>query len=136
MRRLLSLVFLVTGETEAFGGGLIFAVGFLLWDALYKPMDKTQTKIQYASKSKWNYVDSIKSKPQLDRLMRAREGELTARKVDRISGKAVFVGSTGGDYKTTLNKCTCPDFQKRNMPCKHMYYLADACGLLDEVKNV
>lgn len=34
-------------------------------------------------------------------------------------------------YKTTLERCTCPDFQHRNLPCKHMYKLAYLLGAID-----
>jgi hypothetical protein len=27
-------------------------------------------------------------------------------------------------YTTALEKCTCPDFQARELPCKHIYFLA------------
>lgn len=40
-----------------------------------------------------------------------------------------FAGSEGGQYHTTLSGCTCPDFQKRKVPCKHMYYLAIKCNI-------
>lgn len=28
------------------------------------------------------------------------------------------------EYETTLRYCTCMDFRKRRLPCKHMYFLA------------
>ncbi len=31
-------------------------------------------------------------------------------------------------YHTTLTSCTCPDFKERNVPCKHMYRLANELG--------
>ena len=34
-------------------------------------------------------------------------------------------------YDTTLYSCTCPDFQFRKIPCKHMFHLALDFGLLD-----
>ena len=34
-------------------------------------------------------------------------------------------------YKTTLKNCSCPDFQHRNLPCKHMYRLACLLGIID-----
>lgn len=36
---------------------------------------------------------------------------------------AVFKGSKGNTYTTTLESCTCPDFDEYNEPCKHMYRL-------------
>uniref|UniRef100_UPI0028A2CD53 SWIM zinc finger family protein n=1 Tax=Oscillibacter sp. TaxID=1945593 RepID=UPI0028A2CD53 len=33
-------------------------------------------------------------------------------------------------YHTTLYKCSCPDFSRRNIVCKHMFRLAMEVGLL------
>ena len=43
-------------------------------------------------------------------------------------------GSSGNVYRTTLSDCTCPDFQFRHTPCKHMYYLACDMGLLSTME--
>lgn len=40
-------------------------------------------------------------------------------------------GECGIVYDTTLYSCTCPDYQFRKIPCKHMFYLALDFGLLD-----
>lgn len=45
-----------------------------------------------------------------------------------------FAGSEG-PYRTTLNRCSCPDFIKRQFPCKHMYRLAVEIGLFDDMVN-
>lgn len=63
------------------------------------------------------------------RKRRAMDGELTPIRIYPESKKAIFSGSEGGKYRTTLKKCSCPDFQKRNVPCKHMYYLARKCDI-------
>jgi len=42
----------------------------------------------------------------------------------KLSDSVVHVNG----YKTSLDSCSCADFKKRNLPCKHMYYLL---GLLD-----
>lgn len=34
-------------------------------------------------------------------------------------------------YTTTFRDCTCPDFAKRRLPCKHMYALAYELGAFD-----
>lgn len=41
------------------------------------------------------------------------------------------IKSAKGDswYNVTLNSCTCPDFQERRLPCKHIYKLASTLGL-------
>ena len=47
------------------------------------------------------------------------------------AGKAI--GSQGEVYHVTLNSCTCPDFQTRKIPCKHMLKLAMELGVLSSV---
>ena len=42
-------------------------------------------------------------------------------------------GTSGAVYHTTLNVCTCPDFQHRHQPCKHMYRIALELGLLADL---
>lgn len=49
-------------------------------------------------------------------------------------------------YSTSLSDCTCPDFQRRKLPCKHIYKLAlelgivtkdwDLSGIPDTVKEL
>lgn len=31
-------------------------------------------------------------------------------------------------YTVSLDRCTCPDFQERGLPCKHIYALAAFLG--------
>lgn len=38
-------------------------------------------------------------------------------------------------YHTTLTSCTCPDFKERNVPCKHMYRLANELGYFSLYKE-
>lgn len=38
-------------------------------------------------------------------------------------------------YDTTLSSCTCYDFQKRHLPCKHIYRLAVELGIVGIVKR-
>lgn len=78
-----------------------------------------------------NWNESLNSNAQKTRLQRAISGDLTPKQVDVKFKNAIFVGSEGGKYFTTLKKCTCPDFQKRGVPCKHMFYLANELHLLD-----
>lgn len=74
------------------------------------------------------------SQEQYKRIKRVFESEVNPYKVSVDSRCAVFVGHSSGEkrsskYRTTLRKCTCPDFKKRHLPCKHMYYLANECGI-------
>lgn len=40
-----------------------------------------------------------------------------------------IVGRTGNTYSVSLSECTCADFQRRRLPCKHMMRLAVELGL-------
>lgn len=44
------------------------------------------------------------------------------------TGVAEILGSRGGVYETTLDACTCEDFHRRGLPCKHIYKLALSRG--------
>lgn len=77
----------------------------------------------------WRRWSDVSGEAAEARKRRALEGELTPVRIYPESKKAVFAGSEGGRYHTTLTKCSCPDFQKRKVPCKHMYYLAIKCNI-------
>ncbi|MCD8294707.1 MAG: SWIM zinc finger family protein [Clostridia bacterium] len=70
---------------------------------------------------------------QIKRIESGKKLEKQVRKLDRKKRSAVIEGSSGDMYKVTLDKCTCFDFQARQMPCKHMYCLAHMNGLLDDM---
>jgi DNA polymerase III, epsilon subunit and related 3''-5'' exonucleases len=53
---------------------------------------------------------------QVKRQLRARE--ITGAAVDRTAQTGVVNG-----YEVTLDSCTCTDFRRRNLPCKHIYKL-------------
>lgn len=62
------------------------------------------------------------------RLDRALFQNLVISSYDAETGVAEVLGSRGGVYETTLNSCTCEDFQRRGLPCKHIYKLALSRG--------
>lgn len=62
------------------------------------------------------------------RLFSAIDGDISY--TAPVELRASIRGSSGNVYCTTLSDCTCPDFQFRHTPCKHMYYLACDMGLL------
>lgn len=102
---------------------LILAVVALLPEIMYAKSDK---------QALWHSWDeSSVSEEQSRRLERARNGELTPVWVDTRIALASFVGGDSKKYHTSLKKCSCPDFKKRGVPCKHMYYLADQMGMID-----
>lgn len=95
-----------------------FAIGiaFIIPELLYYRKSAEEVWKQ------WDHVHH--SNKQLERIDRAANGDVTPKKICTKSRCATFVGSSNGAYRTTLASCTCPDFNKRKVPCKHMYYLA------------
>lgn len=79
--------------------------------------------------AKWNEVPM--NEAQSRRFDRAIECGFTPKTINLDAKFAIIVGSEGKAYKTTLTKCTCPDFKKRRLPCKHMYFLAVQTKALD-----
>lgn len=65
------------------------------------------------------------------RLARANSQDMLIEKRNPL-GVATVLGSSGNRYKVTLRHCSCPDFQRRKLPCKHMYLLAESAGVLDQ----
>lgn len=49
-------------------------------------------------------------------------------KIDAAAQSGRFYGSDGSVYSTTLSGCTCVDFERRGLPCKHIYRLASELG--------
>jgi len=69
---------------------------------------------------------------QMKRLSSAKSAKTTPLSVDRESMMGIFPGSGASPYHTTLESCTCVDFIRRKLPCKHIYRLAIELGLLHE----
>lgn len=109
--------------------GSVMLIGIAV--ALALSAVKTINSPAYVIWSKWASV--LPSEAQIRRLERALECGFTPKKIDLDAKYAVIVGASDQKpYKTTLTKCTCPDFQKRKLPCKHMYYLAIQTGAIDK----
>lgn len=98
---------------------LIFSAPLILEFIYFKTPAETIWK-------RWKDVEGIKSS---ERKERAVNGEVTPIHVYPNAKVAFFAGSQKGHYRTTLKNCSCPDFQKRKVPCKHMYYLAIKCNV-------
>ena len=79
--------------------------------------------------SKWSAVHDMPD--QKKRLASSKQAACTPVQIDRESGTAHFKGSRGS-YETTLERCSCVDFFRRGLPCKHMYRLAIETGLVNE----
>lgn len=77
---------------------------------------------------KWTGVHD--SPDQKKRIASARTAACTPLSVSPETESGTFSGSHGV-YATTLESCTCADFARRRLPCKHVYRLAIELGLLD-----
>lgn len=76
---------------------------------------------------KWNDIHS--ESDQIKRLDSARQAACTPVCVNMDNGTARFK-SKRGEYAVSLDSCTCTDFSRRSLPCKHMYRLALELGLV------
>lgn len=57
--------------------------------------------------------------------------------VDSVAQTARFSSTTDLPYyDTSLSQCTCYDFQKRQLPCKHMYRLAVELGIIKIIQRI
>lgn len=83
---------------------------------------------------KWG-VEIQKYEAQILRQERACSDLLTPLDLNVEQGQGHFRGKIV-DYLTTLTSCECVDFQRRLLPCKHMYRLAYEFDvfMLDEVQ--
>lgn len=68
----------------------------------------------------------------LDALKRIQNGQkikpADISDLDPAAGTACFFGRDGNAYSTSLSGCTCYDFESRQLPCKHIYRLAEMLG--------
>ena len=64
------------------------------------------------------------------RIKSAEAAKMTPVSVDTENWSAVFKGSGKTPYNTTLEKCTCVDFVRNKLPCKHIYRLAMDLGIV------
>lgn len=77
-------------------------------------------------------AEAHETKDQQTRLKSAKASKTTPQSIDRENKTGIFPGSGASPYVTTLESCTCPDFSRRHLPCKHMYRLAIELGELNE----
>lgn len=69
------------------------------------------------------------STDQEKRIKSAKAAKTTPLSVDKETLAGIFPGSGKEPYQVSLDSCTCGDFRRRGLPCKHMYRLAMECGL-------
>lgn len=80
---------------------------------------------KYYSEAMYPVEDDRYYDAQFDRADRATDILPHQISLDVESQSGFFYGSANDPYTVTLNSCSCPDFKKRRLPCKHMYRLHD-----------
>lgn len=141
--RVLGVLLIVSGATSLLVspvvGAAVIALGLLLIFKIAK--SKSQKKQVIAIKSPClagcstfgNWHEKVhRGAAQSDRFERAAHECIALGGYDPKTGVATINGSSGKDYTTTLDYCSCEDFQKRSKPCKHIYFLAMQMGFTSE----
>lgn len=67
---------------------------------------------------------------QQKRIKSASGASCTPVSIDHKNSTGVFEGSSG-IYNTSCSKCNCIDFNRRKLPCKHMYRLSMELGMYE-----
>ena len=79
----------------------------------------------------WDMWANVHDNPdQKKRIESAAKAACTPILLDQTTCTGKFKGSSG-NHTTALNKCSCVDFNRRKLPCKHMYRLAMELELLN-----
>ncbi len=72
----------------------------------------------------WGNTELHNDPEQIKRQTSARDKKLTPVNIDFANSIGYFKGSGKNPYTATLTDCSCGDFIRRRLPCKHMYRLA------------
>lgn len=116
--------------------GLIFAVlGLALAAWLPKKIQPKRTFRSFSGApcagnhtfGQWN-AKVHAGQAQLERFEKAAHQPMAILSYNAQNGFAEIQGSGSDSYMTSLDECTCPDFEKRGRPCKHIYFLAIQMG--------
>ena len=75
-------------------------------------------------------IQEIVYQPNILKMNKVIEDKLVIENLSQISC-IVKNNNTNNSYHVTLDSCTCTDFRIHKRPCKHMYKLAFALGILD-----
>lgn len=73
---------------------------------------------------------------QAKRQVSATNKKLTPINIDKENQVCFIKGSGKEPYTVTLEYCTCSDFIRRKLPCKHMYRLAYELNLMTPPKPI
>lgn len=104
----------------------------IVWTVLFMPVGIVMLVHYFSRKSRryvppvvgWDIWDASvhAAAGQADRIRRAVTQDI---RIKKYSGGLATVRGTGGDlYSVSFGGCSCEDFQRRGLPCKHVYKLA------------
>ena len=79
----------------------------------------------------WNARWIHQSTDQFNRQLRAFESNSSPQHINYETKSCQIRGSNRTMYNVSLENCTCPDYVERQLPCKHMYQLADELDIFD-----
>lgn len=129
------IVFFVSSIPSAIkSGSFFYFIGCMLFIVIFCIL-LCIPEYLYSKKSSeelWkNWNECHSSQKQKERIKKALvTNELIPIKINTTARCGKFASQTSKTrYRTTLRSCTCPDFKKQKLPCKHMYYLANQCNL-------
>ena len=87
---------------------------------------KKQTPAAEKRQYRWRSTRSSAVQERIRRAKREKMVLLKQKRVSKYECKFVLSGSTGNLYDVTIGKvvsCTCPDYLKRQDPCKHTLHV-------------
>ena len=116
-------------------GIILLAIGVALVVWLPKRIQPSKTFLRFDGQpcagnhtfGKWN-AKVHAGRAQLERFEKAAHQPMAILSYNSQNGFAEVQGSGSDRYMTSLGECTCPDFDKRGLPCKHIYFLAMQMG--------
>lgn len=76
-----------------------------------------------------NWYNNLNTPDDLKRLTSAQKSECAPLSLDKEKQVGSFTGKHGS-YTTSMYECTCVDFMRRKLPCKHMIRLAIELGYI------
>lgn len=86
---------------------------------------------KYYSEAMYPIDDDHYYNAQFSRADRSKSIPPNSFSIDAESQFGSFVGSERDSYAVTRDSCSCLDFKKRRLPCKHMYRLHDELAAAD-----
>lgn len=136
----LAVICLCGGDAQAFVGGIVVAgIVLAVGSGKFKRKPKIKdipsiTSQRYTGGSTFGqwHPKVHHGAAQRDRFERSGHEYMELRAYNDETGFGEIYSSSDHTYITSLDDCSCPDFEKRSQPCKHIYFLARKMGYTDD----